>query len=72
LGLKKGRVSPREIMRLLKTSRNLQMMFAAVADLDERLSLETLFALKVEKYVICLVGTWRPEVSIIEQQFLLP
>jgi hypothetical protein len=33
--------------RLLKTSRDLQMLFAAVAHLAEGLSLETLLTLKV-------------------------
>jgi aspartate 1-decarboxylase len=39
----------------------LEVMFAAVTDLDEGLRIETLFALKTEKYtyVICLVGTRR-------------
>jgi hypothetical protein len=43
------------------------MLFAAVNHLVEGLSLETLLTLKVEKPLICLVGTRRPTVSIIEQ-----
>jgi hypothetical protein len=50
----------------------LQVMFVAVTDLDEGLRFETLFALKVEKYVICLVGTRTLGVSITEQQLFLP
>jgi hypothetical protein len=42
--------------------------FAAVKQLVERLSLETLLTLKVEKSLICLVGTRRPTTYIIEQQ----
>jgi hypothetical protein len=54
----------------LKTSRDFQM-FAAVTHLVEGLNLETLLALKVEKSLICLVGTRRPTVSIVEQQSIL-
>jgi hypothetical protein len=57
----------REIMCLLKTSRDLQMLFVAVTYIAEGLSFETLLTLKVEKSLICLVGTRRPTVSIIEQ-----
>jgi hypothetical protein len=39
------------------TSRDLQMLFAAAKHLVEGLSLETLLTLKVEKSLICLVGT---------------
>jgi hypothetical protein len=53
---------------LLKTSRDLQMLFAAVTHLVEGLNLETLLTLKVENSLICLVGTRRPTVSIIEQK----
>jgi hypothetical protein len=55
----------------LKTSKDLQMLFAAVTHLVEELSLETLLALKLEKSLICLVGTRRPTASIIEQQSIL-
>jgi hypothetical protein len=47
------------------------MLFAAVTHLVEGLSLETLLTLKVEKSLICLVDTWRPTVSIVEQQSIL-
>jgi hypothetical protein len=40
------------------------MFFAAVAHLDEGLSLEALLILKVEKSLSGLVGTWRPTVFI--------
>jgi hypothetical protein len=56
---------------LLETSRDLQMLFAAVTRLVEGLSLETLLMLKVGKSLICLLGTRRPDVSIIEQQPIL-
>jgi hypothetical protein len=51
----------------LETSRDLQMLLAAV----EGLSLETLLTLKAEKFQICLVGTRRPTVSIIKQYSVL-
>jgi hypothetical protein len=41
---------------MLKTSPDLQMLFAAVTRLPEGLSLETILTLKVEKSLICLVG----------------
>jgi hypothetical protein len=44
------------------------MLFAAVTHLAEDLTLETLLPLKVEKSLICLVGTRRPTVTITEQQ----
>jgi hypothetical protein len=47
------------------------MLFAAVTHLVEGLSLETLLALKVGKFLICLVGTRRPTVSIMEQQSIV-
>jgi hypothetical protein len=47
------------------------MLFAAVKHLVKGLSLETLLALKVEKSLICLAGTRRPTISIIEQQSIL-
>jgi hypothetical protein len=50
---------------LLKTSRDLQILFAAVTHLAEGLSLETLLTLKVEKSLICLVGTRRPTVNFV-------
>jgi hypothetical protein len=52
---------------LLKKPRDVQMLLAAVTHLVEGLSLETLLKLKVEKFIICLVGTRRPTVSVIEQ-----
>jgi hypothetical protein len=47
------------------------MLFAAVMHLDG-LSLETLLTLKIDKFLISLVGTWRPTVSITEHQLMLP
>jgi hypothetical protein len=49
---------------LLKTPREL-LMFEVVAYLVEGQRLETLLALKVEKSVICLVGTRRPTVNLV-------
>jgi hypothetical protein len=49
-----------EMLCLLKMSRDLKM-FTAVTHLAEGLNLGTLLALKVEKSLICLVGTRRPE-----------
>jgi hypothetical protein len=40
------------------------VLFAAVMHLDEGLSFETLLTLKVEKSLLCLVGTRRPTVAI--------
>jgi hypothetical protein len=42
-----------------------------VTHLDEKLSLEKLFTIKIVKSLICLVGTQIPTVSIIEQQLIL-
>jgi hypothetical protein len=56
---------------LLKTSRDLQILLAAVTHLVEGLSLKTLLTSEVEKSLICLVGTWRQTGSIIEQQSFL-
>jgi hypothetical protein len=42
-----------------------------VTHFGEGLSPEAVFTLKVVKYLICLVGTWRPSVSIIGKQFIL-
>jgi hypothetical protein len=64
-------VSSREMLCVLKTPRDLQMLFAAVTHLVEGLSLETLLTLKPEKSLICLVGTWRSIISITEQQSIL-
>jgi hypothetical protein len=47
------------------------MLFAAVTHLIEGLSLETLLALKVGKFLICLGGTRKPTVSIMEQQSIV-
>jgi hypothetical protein len=44
------------------------MLFASVTHLVEELMLEILLTLKVKKYLILLVGTWRPTMSVIEQQ----
>jgi hypothetical protein len=61
-------VSSREMLCLLKTIRDLQILLAALTDLPEGLSLETLLTSEVEKSLICLVGARRPTGSIIEQQ----
>jgi hypothetical protein len=61
----------REILFLLKMSRDLQMLFAAITRLVEGLSLETFWTLKMEKSLICFAGTCKPTVSIIEQQLIL-
>jgi hypothetical protein len=60
VGLSKENVTSTEILCLLKTSRDLQILFAAVKNLVEELILETLLTLKVEKPPICLVVTRRP------------
>jgi hypothetical protein len=60
-----------EVVCLLKSSSDLQMLFAAVTHLVEGLSLETLLTLKVKKSLICLVGTRRLTESIIEQHSIL-
>jgi hypothetical protein len=48
-------VSSREAVSLLKTSRDLQMLFAVVSHLVEGLRLETLQTLKVEKSLIIII-----------------
>jgi hypothetical protein len=53
-----------EMLYLLKTSRDLQMMFAAVMHLVEGLSSETLLTLRVEKSLFFLVGA-RSSVNIV-------
>jgi hypothetical protein len=45
----------------------LEMLFAAVTHIVEGLNLETLLTLRVEKYLICLVGRRGPTLSITEQ-----
>jgi hypothetical protein len=53
---------------LLKTSGDVQMLFAAVTHLLDRLSLQTVLTVltvKVEKSAMCFVSTRRPEVSVI-------
>jgi hypothetical protein len=47
------------------------MLFAAVTHLVEGLGFETLLTLKVEMSQICLVGTRRPTISIIERESVL-
>jgi hypothetical protein len=64
------KVSFREILFLLKMSRDLQTLLAAITHLVEGLSLETFFTLKVENSLICFAGIYRPTVSIIEQQLI--
>jgi hypothetical protein len=60
-----------ETVSSLKMTRSCQMLFAAVMHLDEGLGLETLFTLKIGEFLICLLGTWRPTVSITEHQLIL-
>jgi hypothetical protein len=60
------KVSFREILFLLKMSRDLQMLFAAITHLVEELSLETLLTLKVEKSLICSAGICKRTGSVIE------
>jgi hypothetical protein len=55
----------------MKKSRDLQILFAAVTHLVEGLSFQTLLTLKMEKSVICLVGTRRSTIFITEQQSIL-
>jgi hypothetical protein len=50
------KVSFREILFLLKMSRDLQTLLAAITHLVEGLSLETFFTLKVGKSLICFAG----------------
>jgi hypothetical protein len=52
-------------MCLLKMSRHLQMLFSAMAHLDERPSLEALLISKVKSLIYSL-ETWR-QVSIISK-----
>jgi hypothetical protein len=59
------------MLGLLKTARDLHMLFATVTRLVEGLSLETLLTLKVEETLTCLVGTWRSVVSVTEKQAIL-
>jgi hypothetical protein len=58
------KVSFREI--LLKMSRDLQMLFAAITHLVEGLILETFFTLIVERSLIFFAGICKPTVSITE------
>jgi hypothetical protein len=60
------KVSFREILFLLKMSRDLLMLFAAITHLVEGRSLETLLTLKVEKSLICFAGICKPTGSVIE------
>jgi hypothetical protein len=62
------KVSFRGILFLLKMSRDLQMLFAAITRLVKGLSLETFFTLKS---LSCFAGIRKPTVSIIEQQLIL-
>jgi hypothetical protein len=55
----------------IEKSRDLRMLLAAVTRLAEEPSLETLLKLKVEKSLICLVGTRRPTVPIMEHESIL-
>jgi hypothetical protein len=52
-------------------SKNLQILFAAMTHLAERLFLNALLTLKVENSLICLVGTRTPAVSMKEWQLIL-
>jgi hypothetical protein len=44
--------------------------YAAMTHFIEGLSLETLLTLKVEKFLICLVGIRRPTISIMGGLFI--
>jgi hypothetical protein len=55
------------MLRLWIASGDLQMLFADTTHLVKGSSLETLLTLKVENSLICLAGTRRPTVSIMEQ-----
>jgi hypothetical protein len=46
------------------------MLFSVEKHLDEGLSHETLLTLKVGSSLICLVGTWRPTVTLTEKLIL--
>jgi hypothetical protein len=50
-------------MYILKTSRDMQMLFANLLHINEGLSLEALLALKVEKSLIPLADTRIPTES---------
>jgi hypothetical protein len=65
------KVSFMEILFLLKMSRDLHMLFAAIAHLVGGLSLETFLTLKVEKSLICFAGICKPTLSITEQQLII-
>jgi hypothetical protein len=65
-----GNLSAGEMVCSLKTFRYLQIVFAAVTHLDERLSLETLVTLK-QKPLICLAHTRPPTTSVTEQLLIL-
>jgi hypothetical protein len=43
-------------------------VLSILVHLVERLSLKTLLMLKVQKSLICLMGTRKPTVSIVEKQ----
>jgi hypothetical protein len=67
----KEKLPSKEMVCLLKTSRNRQLLFAVVTHLDDGRSLEALRTLEVEKSLIYLEYTRRPAVSIIEQHLIL-
>jgi hypothetical protein len=69
-GSEKVNVSSREIVYLLKTYVNWQMLLAAVMHLTEGQIFETLLTLQMEKSPTCLVGTWRRAISIAEPLIL--
>jgi hypothetical protein len=66
------KVSSKEAMVLPKMSKNLQISLAAMTHLAEGLFLNTLFTLKAENSLTCLVGTRIPTVSMMEWQLILP
>jgi hypothetical protein len=53
-------------------SKNLHMLFATMMHLPEGLCLNALLTLKAGNYLICLVGTRKPTVSMMEWQLILP
>jgi hypothetical protein len=74
--MREENVSSGKVLCLFKTSRNRQMLLAAVIQLEEQ-NLGTLLRLKAERSLIFLVRTRKPmstrrtAVPIIEQQFIL-
>jgi hypothetical protein len=60
------KVSFKEILLLLKMSRDLEMLFSAITHLVEALSLETFLTLQEKKSLICFEGIRKPTVFLLE------